>query len=283
MVNKLIAFVFSAAFATGATANQFLLITKSDGSMSTQEIIDQPDCQAIFFTGRGWTGQRTAENGWNVDATSTINLSEVTAIRQDGSASGFSDGYVVETKDGRRLPAAYGNAIVYAKVDESNNLDCPKKDLAKSKSGTTYTGKKLSLLVPLRGVFIERIDVFSDQSALESEMASRTQRQEIARKEAQDFEERKRRNAAEREAAERKFAAAQEIRERKLAAEREAAAKNFRRSLAIGKDTHCGMIIEKNGPIVKVQTVAGEKWLKIAQIYPPGDHSCRFVNGQYVD
>jgi len=57
----------------------------------------------------------------------------------------------------------------------------------------------------------------------------------------------------------------------------------FRESLVIGNDTHCGLVVEVKKPIAKVQTLVGERWFKIAQLYPKDTHHCQFVNGQYVE
>lgn len=57
----------------------------------------------------------------------------------------------------------------------------------------------------------------------------------------------------------------------------------FRRSLKVGSDSHCGLVTEVRPPIAKVQTLVGERWLKTAQLYPQGRRNCRFVNGVYQD
>jgi len=56
----------------------------------------------------------------------------------------------------------------------------------------------------------------------------------------------------------------------------------FRETLAPGDPTHCGMVLEVKPPIVKVQTVVGEKWFRAEQLYPAGKARCDFVNDQYV-
>ncbi|WNG30891.1 hypothetical protein F0U62_47910 [Cystobacter fuscus] len=66
-----------------------------------------------------------------------------------------------------------------------------------------------------------------------------------------------------------------------IAAAREAT--KFRSSLAVGSDTHCGLVIEVRRPIAKVQSMIGEVWLKVDQLYPKGTRDCRFVNGTYQD
>jgi hypothetical protein len=66
-----------------------------------------------------------------------------------------------------------------------------------------------------------------------------------------------------------------------IAAAREAT--KFRSSLAVGSDTHCGLVIEVRRPIAKVQSMIGEVWLKVDQLYPKGTRNCRFVNGVYQD
>jgi len=78
------------------------------------------------------------------------------------------------------------------------------------------------------------------------------------------------------------------VAEEKKEAEREAVrkkqeAEKFRQKLAVGDQTHCGMVIELKRPIVKVQTFDGEKWFRVAQLFPPGEAPCRFYNHEYVD
>lgn len=57
----------------------------------------------------------------------------------------------------------------------------------------------------------------------------------------------------------------------------------FRQSLQPGAESHCGLVVEVKKPLVKLQTMIGEYWLRIDQVYGAGDHDCRFVNGLYVD
>jgi hypothetical protein len=64
---------------------------------------------------------------------------------------------------------------------------------------------------------------------------------------------------------------------------REAAANDFRSKLGIGDETHCGMVVEMKLPIVKVQSPAGEKWLKLAQLFPPGAIPCQYVKASRAE
>ena len=84
-----------------------------------------------------------------------------------------------------------------------------------------------------------------------------------------------------------KKAAEAEVIRKKQAAEaeiiRNKQVASFRKTIKSGDDTHCGLAIEVKKPIVKVQTMAGEKWLKLTQIYPAGVASCQFVNGVYQE
>jgi hypothetical protein len=66
-------------------------------------------------------------------------------------------------------------------------------------------------------------------------------------------------------------------------AAREADVAQFRRTLQVGDDSHCGLVVEVKGPIAKVQAMVGEVWLKVDQLYRKGSQSCRFVNNVYVD
>lgn len=58
---------------------------------------------------------------------------------------------------------------------------------------------------------------------------------------------------------------------------------DFRKSIASGNDTHCGMVIEVKRPLIKIQTLIGEKWFKLEQLFPSNTRTCRFVNGIYSD
>ena len=60
-------------------------------------------------------------------------------------------------------------------------------------------------------------------------------------------------------------------------------AASFRKSLHVGSDSHCGLVIEVKYPIAKVQSMIGETWLKVSQLYPKGGRDCRFLNGVYQD
>jgi hypothetical protein len=57
----------------------------------------------------------------------------------------------------------------------------------------------------------------------------------------------------------------------------------FLSKLKVGDDVHCGMVIEIKSPVVKVQTMIGEKWFKVQQLFPKGEASCKFYNGEYVE
>ena len=80
--------------------------------------------------------------------------------------------------------------------------------------------------------------------------------------------------------------------ERKRAQEEAAAIKReqqrlaqWRKTLQIGDDTHCGPIIEVRRPMYKVALIAqiqgfgNESWLKEAELFPP-ESGCRNVNGR---
>jgi TPR repeat protein len=65
--------------------------------------------------------------------------------------------------------------------------------------------------------------------------------------------------------------------------ERDKVATDFRSTLKVGSDSHCGLVIEVKPPIARVQSMIGEVWLKIEQLFPQGKQDCRFVNGVYQD
>lgn len=76
-------------------------------------------------------------------------------------------------------------------------------------------------------------------------------------------------------------------RERKELAQKNAifreAVTSFRRIVKVGDDSHCGLVIELKRPLIKIQTIAGERWFKISQIYPEKMASCNFYNNTYQD
>ncbi len=56
----------------------------------------------------------------------------------------------------------------------------------------------------------------------------------------------------------------------------------FRKNIKPGDQSHCGLVITVKSPITKVQTMKGEHWFKVNQLFPEGAHRCRFMNGQYI-
>jgi hypothetical protein len=58
----------------------------------------------------------------------------------------------------------------------------------------------------------------------------------------------------------------------------------LRRSVKIGSETHCGLVIDVRQPLAQVQSPDGPYWLKIEQLFLPGvGVRCTFVNGRYVE
>lgn len=60
-------------------------------------------------------------------------------------------------------------------------------------------------------------------------------------------------------------------------------AASFRKSVKVGDASHCSLVIEIKSPVVKIQTMVGERWLKREQLYAEGDAPCRFFNSVYQD
>lgn len=58
---------------------------------------------------------------------------------------------------------------------------------------------------------------------------------------------------------------------------------SLRAKIKAGDETHCGMVIEFKKPLVKVQTMVGERWFRLEQIYPSKGAPCRFFNSVYED
>jgi hypothetical protein len=67
------------------------------------------------------------------------------------------------------------------------------------------------------------------------------------------------------------------------ASNRSAETANFRRALKIGDESHCGLVVEIQRPVAKVQAMIGEVWLKVEQLHPKGYEKCHFHNNVYVD
>ena len=105
------------------------------------------------------------------------------------------------------------------------------------------------------GARVEQERIESERRVLEAELARQRQEREAER--------------------------AQQERSRRDEQARERAAQ-FRQSLQPGDQSHCGLVIEVKKPLVKLQTMIGEYWMRIEQVYPAGNHDCRFINGQYI-
>lgn len=116
-------------------------------------------------------------------------------------------------------------------------------------------------------VALQKIDQIKPIRAKQKEIhrEEKRQQEEVARQEEQRRVEIEKRLAQEKE---RQLAAVQQTTER------------LRKHLKIGDDTNCGLVIEVKPPIVKIQTMNGEYWMRIEQVYPTGIE-CRFVNGEY--
>jgi hypothetical protein len=74
-----------------------------------------------------------------------------------------------------------------------------------------------------------------------------------------------------------------EIERQKLAPEIQRMTSEFRSKVKLGDESHCGMIVDLRAPLVKVQTIVGERWFRVEQIYPVGGAPCTFLNNTYQD
>lgn len=55
----------------------------------------------------------------------------------------------------------------------------------------------------------------------------------------------------------------------------------YRENLKSGDDSHCGLVIEVKETVVMIQTMVGQSWIKVNEIYPPNVAGCSFLNGVY--
>lgn len=83
-------------------------------------------------------------------------------------------------------------------------------------------------------------------------------------------------------------AAAETEKRRQVAAAADASQKHsqavaFRKTVQVGSDTHCGLVLAVKGPIAEVQAPIGQVWMKISQLYPAGLARCDFYNGSYQE
>jgi hypothetical protein len=60
------------------------------------------------------------------------------------------------------------------------------------------------------------------------------------------------------------------------------AAIEWRKTVKVGIESHCGLVIQVRPSITQVQTTNGVHWLRLDQLFPPGV-KCAFVNGVYVE
>lgn len=106
-----------------------------------------------------------------------------------------------------------------------------------------------------------------DEKRLERERAVELRRQE-KRREKEELEE---------------LMSEERERQRKTRDKLIAQAIEFRTTVKLGTETHCGMIIQLRDTLAEVQTSSGNYWLRIDQLYPPNVVDCRFLNGVYVE
>ncbi len=248
----------SVAFAivsASAIANPVILFTKTNGEQVVAEVPESDTCVARFHVAfGGWEGARATNKIGQNDTSSSIPLSRVSAIIHDGNVS-----WAIRKSGGEIMSAVdLGATLLFPEPDGA----CPaqRKSNLSVVDGRLKPGEDLVIGGP-RERNVKRMDIFPDRATFENE---------VKRQEASRVAERK---AEERES---KLRQARESQERAYAAQ-------LRKKLSVGDETHCGMVIERKGSIVKIQTIAGEKWLKMTQIYPPGMRGCRFYNGQYVE
>lgn len=74
--------------------------------------------------------------------------------------------------------------------------------------------------------------------------------------------------------------------ERRALLEKQATAARSRmmQSLALGTETHCGMVVQLRENLIQVQTsAAGDYWFKPEQLQAPGFYGCTFWNGEYME
>jgi hypothetical protein len=74
-----------------------------------------------------------------------------------------------------------------------------------------------------------------------------------------------------------------EIATKKARAEHKIRSLAFRKNIKLGDESHCGMVVDQKLPLVKIQTMVGERWFRLEQLYENGSAPCNFFNKVYVD
>lgn len=241
--------IISAVFAIASTtafANPVIVFTKTNGEKVAAEAPESSTC-----------GSRLQYISQMDHSRVSIPLSEIVSIDYDDKPNltiRTTNDYVTTTLDmGVHLSFLLSDGKCAGQLDNKNitlfEFSINQGKLTKADS---YKGADLTLLNSYRNV--RRMDIFPNRSAYEKKQ-----------KEEREAEEREAKKRQARESEERAYAA------------------QYRKKLSVGDETHCGMVIERKDPIIKIQSVAGEKWLKLSQIYPPGFRGCRFINGQYAE
>ena len=137
---------------------------------------------------------------------------------------------------------------------------------------------------------LRRLSTFQNYLASEPDLAAALN-QKIAELEtaetqaaAEQAQARQRETEKQQEIARRR-AIEEEAEQKQIIAQNRALTDAFRRSLKVGVESHCGLVLSINGPVAVVQAMApiGQYGLKISQLYPPGLAQCRFFNGTYQD
>lgn len=137
---------------------------------------------------------------------------------------------------------------------------------------------------------LKRLQTFNNYLASEPDLAIALNQKigELEAAEAQAAAEQaqvRQREAERQQEITRKRAAEDEAEQKRIVAQNRTLAETFRKSLKVGSESHCGLVMSINGPVATVQAAApiGQYGLRISQLYPPGLAPCRFFNGVYQE
>ena len=137
---------------------------------------------------------------------------------------------------------------------------------------------------------LKRLSTFQNYLAIEPDLAAAlnqrlTEFETVEAQVAAEQAQAQQREAERQQAIAQNRAIEEEAEQKRIVAQNHAVTNAFRKSLKVGAETHCGLILSINGPVAVVQAMApiGQYGMKISQLYPPGLADCRFYNGVYQD
>lgn len=206
-------------------------------------------------------------------STSDSSAQQILAAPFSAPAALFGTRLFVVKVDTKAVASALASTSAMAQAREAE------RQRIRARMEATNSSRELKYLASFGGVMADEPDL---AAALRQKIAEREAAEVQA---AADAALAQQREAEKQQEMERRWAAAEAAEQKRQIAQNRALIEAFRKTLKVGVESHCGLVLSINGPVAVVQAMSpiGQYGLKINQLYPPGVADCRFFNGVYQD